>query len=794
MPLSRVRLNVFALLRSAILALIVFSALHAAAAPPLVPGASNAVISINLNSEPKGEYVVWVTAEGKYLVRVSDLIAIGIKNPLGDKIDIDGEAYLALQSLQKATVKLDEKTQSFDIQSAPETLGKQAIDLLPKNHANTLIPKNDSLFLNYRADFSGGSQAEKTFTLLHEFGMWRGDYLFLTDGGYTAAKSNKQFVRNMSSMVYDKRELFQRNIVGDFFTTTGEFGSVLNLGGLNIAKLYSQQPNFVKHPMANFIGSTTLPAEADIYLNGNRIRMQKISPGEFELQNLNYFGGAQDVRVVVKDKLGKTQVFDYKYYFTDDLLQKDLHEYNYGLGLARKDYGVKSFAYKNFGGSAYHRYGYSDNLTIGGRAEIFSKNFNFGPFASYRLGQAGVVSANFALSRAKEENADATSGNATSLRYAYQSGSFIGGAGLRRYTIAYSPTAGYTTKDRPQLETELTAGYGSAQLGNVGISYNSFKKYVGDSKSFTTLNYTRAISGKANMFATYSTATENTKGSAFFIGVAWYPSMDYSASLSAQKRSDAGASTILEGGRNVPIGEGLGYRVALERGANATAISPSLQYNTRTGSINADLRSQNADGNKTSSYDFAYAGALLQVGEQYGFSRTVNDSFGFVQVGDIENVRVYQNNQEIGKTDKLGRVFLPFMGSFVENQISINDKDIPIDYNITNVDQFVSPNYRSGNLITFSAIRIQALTGKLKMRFNDVTDAAEYVEMNLVLNGKTTLLATGRRGEFYAENLAAGKYQTSFTYKNHACELELSVPQSTEMLIDLKEVVCEAAR
>lgn len=786
------RHNFPARLRSACLTLFLSATFHAAAAPP--SGASNAVISINLNSEAKGEYVVWVTADGKYLVKLSDLVAIGLKNPVGDKIDIDGEAYLALQSLQKATVSLDEKTQVFDILSAPEALGKQAIDLLPKNHANTLVPKNDSLFFNYRAGFSGGNQTEKTFSLLHEFGMWRDDYLFLTDGAYTAAKSNKQFVRNMSSMVYDKRELFQRNIVGDFFTTTGEFGSVLNLGGLNIAKLYSQQPNFVKHPMANFIGSTALPAEADIYLNGNRIRTQKISPGEFELQNLNYFGGAQDVQVVVKDKLGKTQVFDYKYYFTDDLLQKDLHEYNYGLGLARKDYGVKSFAYENFGGSAYHRYGYSDNLTVGGRAELLAKNFNFGSFASYRLGQAGVVSANLALSRAKEERADAATGNALALRYAYQSGSFIGSAGLRRFSNAYSPTSGFTNKDRPQLETELSAGYGSQSLGNFGVTYNGFKKYIGERKSFTTLNYTRAISGKANLFASYSTASENTTGSAFFIGVAWYPSIDYSASLSSQKRSDAGATTVIDAGRNLPIGEGLGYRVAIERGANASAVAPSGQYNTRVGSISTELRAQNVDGNKTNSYDFAFSGSALQVGEQYGFSRTINDSFGFVQVGDIENVRVYQNNQEIGKTDKLGRVFLPFMGSFVENQISINDKDIPIDYNIVNVDQFVSPNYRSGNLISFSATRIQALTGKLKMRFNDVTDAAEYVEINLVLNGKSTLLSTGRRGEFYAENLAAGNYRASFSFKNHPCEFELSVPQSTEMLIDLKEVVCEAAR
>jgi outer membrane usher protein len=793
MPTSRVRPDYF--VRCLAAALFLFVASLAQAQTTTVPaGASNAVVSVTLNSEPKGEFVVWVTPDGKYLAKMADLIVIGIKAPKGDTVDIDGEKYLALQSLQQATVKLDEKTQSFDIQSSPAALGKQIINLLPKQHTNAVVPKDNSVFFNYRTGFSSGGEGLKTFSFIHELGMWRGDYLFLTDGTYTATKQDKQFVRNMSSMVYDKRELFQRVIVGDFFTGTGEFGSVLNLGGVNVSKLYTLQPNYVKHPMASFTGSATLPSEVDIYLNGNKIRSEKIPPGEFELQNLNYFGGARDVQAVVKDKLGREQVIDYKYYFTDDLLQKDLHEYNYGLGMARKDFGVKSFAYENVGFSAFHRYGYSDDLTFGGRGEFLAKKFNAGPFASYRIKQAGIVSAGFALSRATDENDVAKTGTALSLKYAYQTGNFIGGAAVRRYSRGYSPAEGFQTADRPQLVTELSAGYGTADLGNVGIAFNGFKKYVGESKSFTTLSYSRAISGKANLFANYSTGSERNSGSEIFIGFAYYPTLDYSASAFHQKRSEAGGFNVLEGGKNVPAGEGLGYRVAIEKGTALSAVAPSMQYNTRAGFATAELRTQTLNGIKTNSYQLAFSGAALGVDDQYGFSRPVNDSFGFVQVSDLPNVRVYQNNQEIGKTNEKGNLFMPYIGSFVENQISINDKDIPIDYSIVELNKFIAPNYRSGNMIKFAATRIQATTGHLKMRFNDQTEAAEYVEMHLVSGGKTTTLSTGRRGEFYAENLAAGKYQAAFSFKNHACEFELTIPTSTEMLIDLKDVTCEAAR
>ncbi len=790
MPTSRAHPDYFCGLLATALCLYVASvtSAHAASVPA---GASNAVISISVNTEPKGELVVWVTADGKYWVKATDLIQAGIKSPKGESLDIDGEQYLQLQSLQQATITFDEKTQTADIQSAPESLGKNLVDLLPKQHANVIVPKNDSVFFNYRTGISGGGDTPKTFSFTHELGTWRGDYLFLTDGNYTASKIDKQFIRNMSSMIYDKREVFQRVVVGDFFSTTGEFGSVLNLGGVNVAKLYTLQPNFVKHPMASFTGGASLPSEIDIFLNGNRIRTEKIPPGQFELQNLNYFGGARDVSAVVKDKLGREQVIDYKYYFTDDLLQKDLHEYNYGLGMQRKDFGVKSFAYENVGFSAFHRYGFNDNLTVGARGEFLAKKINGGPFATYRIKQAGVVSTSLALSRTTDDSGLAKSGNALSLRYAYQSGSFIGNLGLRRFSRHYSPSAAYVNDDRPQLETQMGAGYGTAALGNIGIAYNGYKKYIGASNAFTTLSYSRAVSGKANIFANYSTGSERNQGAEIFIGFAYYPYLDYSASVFHQKKSAAGGFNVIEGGKNVPAGEGLGYRAAIERGPTLSALSPSLQYNTRAGFATAELRTQTLNGNQSNSYQLAFSGAALGVGDQYGFSRPVNDSFGFVHLDGLPDVRVYQNNQEIGKTDAKGDLFLPYIGSFVENQISINDKDIPIDYNITDVNKYISPNYRSGNMVIFSTTRIQATTGHLKISINKAAEAAEYIELNLLLGGKTTTLSTGRRGQFYAENLAPGAYRANFAFKNHACEFELVIPVSSEMLIDLQEVLCE---
>ncbi len=800
-------------LRAVVPYLFFFVVNSAYAAPTNLPSASNAVVSVNLNSVAKGEFVVWVTADGRYLIKLSDLVSMGIVAPAGDRVDIEGEAYLVLQSLQKAKVKLDENTQTFDIDSAPDTLGKQVIDLLPHEHVNSIIPQDSSAFLNYRAGFSGSNQSSRVFSLYEELGISRHNYLFLSDGSFITSNGKSTFVRNISSLTYDRRENFSRETWGDLFTVTGEFGSTLNLGGFSFGKLYSEQPNFVKRPMANFTTNATLPAEATIFLNGLPIRTQKVSPGVFDLRNLNYFGGAQDIQIQVKDGLGQTKIYNYKYYFTDDLLRQGLHEYNYAAGFLRRNFGVSSFDYGPFGASFYHRYGYSENFTLGARGEALSGSYNVGPLAVYRIGQLGVISSSLAFNHSKGQSVDALSGDvaatgaasdgtAMSLHYSYQSGRFISTAGILKYSRGYSATtqltnfAGLDRLDRIEREMDISLGYGSAKSGSFGVNFTDLKKYQGQNTSFFVVNFTRPVPGKANLFASYSTGTSLANGSAFFMGIAWYPTIDYSASFSSEKPTRGGATSVLESGSNVPIGEGLGYRVALEHGATLNGAAPTLQYNTRTGSILADVSSQTADGVNTQTYNFAYAGSVLKVADQpLGFSRPVTDSFGYVLLDRLENVRVYQNNQDMGKTDAAGRVFLPFMGSFVENQISISDKDIPIDYHIEEVTRFVSPNFRSGSLIKFVATRIQAITGKLRVRLSGFKEsiAAEYIEIELRQGAKITLLATGRSGEFYAENLAAGAYLAKFSFKNHPCEFQVSVPQSNEMLVDLKELVCEAA-
>jgi outer membrane usher protein FimD/PapC len=178
----------------------------------------------------------------------------------------------------------------------------------------------------------------------------------------------------------------------------------------------------------------------------------------------------------------------------------------------------------------------------------------------------------------------------------------------------------------------------------------------------------------------------------------------------------------------------------------------------------------------------------------FGISRPISDSFGLVSAGGVEGIRVFQNNQEMGRTDAKGRLFLPSLGSYFENQVSIADKDVPIDYSIREVRKVVSPPLRSGSLIPFEVKRLQAVTGKLWLSVDGKRKPAEYLEVRVTRDGREVVFPTGRGGEFYLEDLPPGVHPGFVESGGKRFRFELIVPESKDMIIDLGGLTGEERR
>lgn len=779
----------------------------------------NIILTITLNEEHKGEFLVYMTPDGNFLVKPEDFKAIGIGEPEGELINIDGIPHLSLKSMKDIEFLFDEKSLTLKIMASPRFLPRKTIDFLPERRHMVYYPRDNSLFLNYGINYSKSDPSTPdTYGLVTELGVRLRDILILSNHSYTKEADNETTVRLMSSIYFDKLEDKQRFVIGDFYAYSGNLGSNVNLGGISFSKIYHIDPYFIKNPLFNLSGVVTTPSEVDVYLDGSRIRSEKLSPGEFDLKNINYYGGSALAEVVIRDAFGREQRISQSFYFTDVLLRKGLHEYSYNVGLMREDFGVESNNYGDAAFSLLHRYGATDIVTAGLRAEGSKAVYSLGPEASLLMGNAGIFTASFSVSKDDIDGG----GFAESLRYSNQGKRAGAGFFLNGYSDDYANIGKRNSIDKIRYDAGGGISYSIKDIGSFSLSFSKIGRYDGQDMSITSAGYSKSLAPTLAVFAEIKRTEGSPSYNEGFVGINYYPWKETSLAARYQQTEDLRTAS-LQLLKNPPLGEGLGYRAYIENiessSSSGYTINPSIQYNAKYGIYKGEYFSKSTDGDTINSFRIGASGGIIYVGDTFGLTRPVTDSFGLVKLDSLEGVRVYYANQEIGRTDSSGKVFIPNMASYQENQISINDKDVPVDYYLSDVNRYVSPPLRSGSCIIFAAKKLQYMTGMLNVKVGDRLEPVEFYEVKMNVDGKEIVFPTGKGGEIYLEmilpqkqirqaykdcsyigkeddylSIRPGRYNASFDYKGKACNFDINVPVSDEMIINLGDISCEVTQ
>lgn len=787
-----------------------------------VEAAETIVLSILLNSEHKGEFFVDLTGDGDFFIKVEDLKSMGFRELPGKVIDISGDRYISLKSMPGVEFMFNERDITLVITASPELLPSITVDFTPKRLANVYYPKDNSAFLNYGVNYSKSDPSDvENFGASSQLGIRAGDFLFISDSSYTKSEGNEDLARLMSNITYDRREDMQRVVIGDSFASSGDLGSSINIGGISFSKVYQINPYFIKSPTLDISGLISLPSEVEVYLNGMLIKREKLSPGEFDLKNISYYGGAGLVEIVIIDPFGKRQKISHPFYLTDLLLKKGLHEYSYSTGFMREDFGIDSNRYGDPALSAFHRFGVSDSLTIGLRGEATSGSYSLGPQLSYNSNNAGI----FTVSLSNSGNDKEGTGFAASLNHIYYGKSINTKLLLKKFTRDYLVVATDPASEKTKYEAGAGVGYVDGKgFGSLSLDFTNTKTYQGIAKQGVAATYSRNLSDNLSAFVTVKNTDVSNQEMAneFFAGINYYMGGNINLSSSYQMSDDADVEMV-QVQKSPPIGEGLGYRISSQRtGPEAASyrLNPSLQYNSRYGIYEGEYRGDYSEDGTGEYYRISASGGIAFIGGAVGFSRPFYDSFGLVKVGDIEGVMVFQNNQEIGRTDPTGKMFIPNMASYYDNQITINDKNIPLNYYISKTSEYVSPPLRSGSCISFDATNIQAIVGDLNIKEDGTVKPVEFHDVRMKADDMDILFPTGRGGEFYFENIMPeeagddasnrkgcsyligerklpvikpGTYKASLDYAGRICSFDMVIPESDEMIINMGEVLCNIA-
>ncbi len=785
--------------------------------PPLFAASAEVLtfVSVTVNGQPKGDLLIVLRGDDELLLPVDAMAELGFARPPEERLAIGEEEYVPLRRWPGIAYEFNEQTLTLILEVDPALLPKWSVDLAHPRRANVYQPLDDSFFLNYGLDYHAGGDSLhfQTWRLSNEFGARLGEVLFLTDTFYQHTEDDSRFVRLTSSFTWDRRDSLQRLVAGDFFASSGELGSRANMGGISFAKVYRLDPYFIRYPLFDFTGLISLPSEVELYLDGMKVRSDRFAPGEFELRNFQSIGGAQTVEIVIRDALGREQRILSPFYFTDQILRRGLHEYSYNLGVLREDFGTASNRYADLAFSAFHRYGYSDSLNLGGRAEGGGGLINIGFESAWKTGSFGLLRLEAGASRFEDE-----AGAAGLLAYEFQTRHWRLRLGAQRFSPNYRTLADLETEGRRKLDLRAGVGYLTPRFGSFAFDYFRSHTYPDQERETLTLSWARRLWPRTYLNATLRQVRDTRTRHEAALNFSWYFGQYHSVSA-AYRHSSTESSQVLEARRSAPTGEGTGWHLRAARSGRDSAdlyqLDSHLQHQGRYATLRGDYSLRHSGGS-AEDLRLTVAGAVVGVGDTLALTRPVRDSFALVSVGSVPEIGVLVSNQPVGRTDRRGKLIIPDLSSYFENQVAIDDRDVPIDYLMPRVRLFVSPPLRSGSCLNFPLRRYQAFTGTLLLQAEEGTIfALTHAELSLETpEGPLTFWTDGPGGFFFDNDqietawgsdqgcgalaaadssLPAGVYPVTGQSGEHRFSAEIFIPESKAASTDLGTILLKAA-
>ena len=738
--------------------------------------AQHVILPFEVNGVARGE-VNAILSGNDVLVPPSMLDDGGIHGLRGSHPNDADPSYVSLGSMAPdLTFVLDQEQLILRVTVDPRFLGSRSYDLSTAHPENVSYSKDTSAFLNYAVS----THRFREFSGFGELGVSLHGRLLYSG---VSVDSEGKVSRGLSNVTFDDLPHLRRTVVGDSFVSSDALGGSALMGGLTISRNFNLDPYFVRYPSLAFSGATATPSTAEVYVNGSLVRQEDLPPGQFEFQNLALPIGSGSAQVVIRDVFGQERVLSSSYYSSSGVLARGLSEYNYSLGFRRNMLANESFDYGKPALLAYHRFGLTNDVTIGGRLEASSDLVSGGSSMAFRL-PIGELDFSAAASSGQQQ-----SGFAGSVAYSYLVRRSLSiGATLRTLSDHYANLTIAPLDDRPKVDVVAFAGLPfsrgsfSVQAGETQYRDKPGSRNIGISVSL--------LAGRQSNVFVSATRRKDSAGSSndVFAGVSYFFGRNTTANFSTQRSADSTTSRV-EIQKSLPAGTGYGYRLNTPIGSAVPGSAQSVaQYQNRYGryELSVDPR-QAAD-----SLNFSAAGGIVAIGGGLYATRPVQESFALMRVPGVGGVDVMASNQVIGSTNRKGDFLIPNLLSYYGNRLGIQDQDIPLDHEVDSVEKVIAPPYRGGAVVTFPVRRIQNVQGMIVIIESTARIIPSYGEISIEdAHGNTADSPVGSDGAFYFENLTAGKYRADVRYDgNKKCSFELDVPVSNDSFVTLPEQRC----
>ncbi|WP_158774155.1 fimbria/pilus outer membrane usher protein [Cobetia sp. L2A1] len=694
-----------------------------------------------------------------------------------------GKVYYPLNHLEGLTYSIDGASQVLVLQAAPRQLVGSSIDLALSALS---VPQEGVAggFLNYdvlhqsRSDISNSTSGILEVAGFNQWGLMT-TTLLARDGH--AAYGDSRLVRLTSNLRHDDPAHLRTLTLGDTYSRAGAWGRSVLYGGVQWGTNFTTQPDFTTFPLPNIEGEATVPSSVEIYANDRQQAQNSVNAGPFSVSNIPVITGANDVRLIVRDVLGREQVVVSSFYASQQLLRSGLHDYTYEAGAIREDYSRASNEYGRGFLVANHDVGVSDSFTGGLRLEALAAQQTAGVSGAWLVHPGlGVVTGALAGSTAQ-----AGEGGLASLGLEHRG---------RHLSFGASTTA--TTQDFRQLglreetspaswTTRANIGTRLPQGGAFGLGYADIVRRDDMDSRIVSANYSTRLSSDASL-SLY--ASRELVSHESFVGISLSMSLGERTSVSVGHDSDGqGYRNRLQLQRNAPRGNGVGYRLSAEQSSEQRdGVSTDVSAEVAVRGDHGAYLLQAARYEGETGYRLNATGGVALLAGNMFVTRRIDDSFGIVKVGEYPDVTVYSENQRVATTNGNGVALIPDLRSFERNRLSFEQADIPLGARLDGRDATIVPGYRRGLLVDF---KVKAADGAL---LTVIQPGGEPIPAGATIrhSGATQRFPVARRGEAWVTGLGADNQLTA-QWGNHRCHFTARMPTNAGPMPRIGPLLCQ---
>ncbi len=736
------------------------------------------ILPVTVNGVPRGEAFALVEG-GNVWIDLAALSGMGISaGEAGERRMSEARQVVSLQSLAPLlSYELDLAALELRIQADPSMLGLVRITKETNRPADLEVLSSRGGFVNYRATL-------QSFDDVSGFvdGGWSvGGHLLYSSASLDA---DGNFRRGMTNLIVDQPSRLRRLTFGDTFARTDQLGGNAQIAGVTISREFLLDPYFVRYPSLDLAGSIMTPSTVEVYLNGALVDRRELPPGRFAIDQLALPVGRGSATVVIRDAFGGERVLAEPYYASSLVLDQGLSEYSYSVGALREKEGTESFAYGDPALIAAHRWGFTDRITAGYRAE-----------ATEDLWSAGMsVAARFLLGELAlhggASEADGVHGTAVAARYAYLTRSYSAAVSWMTMSDSYATISLAPDLDRTTERIDLLT---SLRLGRLDIGVNGSveSRRDFDDVDRIALVATWPIAARGTVFSSAGLSETNGERSPeLSVGVTWNLGFLRSANLRFDHR-DERSSAAVSVQQSLAREPGWGYRIDGGVTEDDDTSSMLLQRQTRNMLLEVNANPSVA----SDAVNISAAGGLAWGGDGVHLMRPAQQSYAIVRIPGVEGVRVYVSNLEAGRTDANGELVVADLVPYYGNRIRIEDADVPMNYRIGDTERIIAPPLRGGVLVEFDVMPATSIGGIIQIQQRDGSVRSPATG-ELRLRSESGALAVsplGRGAEFYFEDIAPGAYQAEVLDELGICRTTLRIIPSDHPMQDLGTVTCEEA-